>query len=221
MALKIRYNAPVTLTFSLICTLFLLADQYLGTGFSTDYFVVYGKNGFSWDDKGQYYRLISYVLGHRDWNHLMGNLTYILLLGPILEERFGSFRLALMILITAFVPGFINVSYYDSALIGASGIVFMMITLISIVNIRRNEIPLTLILMAGLYLTREIIGLFANDSVSQIAHISGGIMGIILGFLISPKLQVKLLQQAGQKGQVSGQRKGGKGGKGSGNGHID
>ncbi len=188
MILKVRYNAPVTLTFSLICTALLLADKYLGLDLSSHYFVVYGREWFSWENKSQYYRLFSHVFGHRDWNHLLGNLTYILLLGPILEERFGSFRLALMLCITALITGFINVTYYDSGLMGASGIVFMMITLISIVNIRRHEIPLTLILMAGLYLAREVVGLFSNDSVSQIAHISGGIIGICLGFVIPPKV---------------------------------
>ncbi len=191
MALKIRYNAPLTLTFSLACTVVLLLDYYLGLGIGEKYFVVYGRNWFFWSDKRQYYQLVSHVLGHRDWDHLLGNLTYILLLGPILEEKFGPFRLGFMVLITAFVTGVINVTYYDSGLMGASGIVFMMITLISIVNIRRYEIPMTLILMALLYLAREIIGLFTNDSVSQIAHISGGIMGIVLGFIVPPKLVVK------------------------------
>ena len=188
MALKIRYNAPLTLTFSLACTILLLIDQYLGLELGNKYFIIYGKNWFSWSDRTQYYHLITHVLGHRDWNHLLGNLTYILLLGPILEEKFGPVKLGLMVFLTALVTGLINATYYESGLMGASGIVFMMITLISIVNIRGKEIPLTLILMVGLYLTQEIIGLFANDNVSQTAHISGGIMGIILGFAIKPKL---------------------------------
>ena len=204
MALKIRYNAPVTLTFSLICAMILLVDQYLGIDLGEKYFIVYGKNWFSWGDKAHYYQLVSHVFGHRDWNHLLGNLTYILLLGPMLEEKFGPFRLGLMLFLTTLVTGIINVTYYESALMGASGIVFMMITLTSIVNIRRNEIPLTLILMASLYMTREIIGLFADDRVSQIAHISGGVMGIILGFVIPPKLAPKQQSKAGNKLPESG-----------------
>lgn len=189
MAVKIRYNAPLTLTFAIFCAVVLLLDLYLGAELRAGYFAAPGKSGFSWGERGQYYKLFSHIIGHKDWNHLISNFTYILLLGPILEERFGSFRLAMMILATALATGAINVSYYNSALMGASGIVFMMIILISIVNIRRNEIPLTLILMAILYLAREVLNLFAPDSVSQIAHISGGICGMILGFIVPPKMQ--------------------------------
>ena len=203
MALKIRYNAPLILTFSLFCAVVLLLDLYLGTELRSNYFAVPGKSGFSWGDRGQYYQLFSHIIGHKDWNHMTSNFTFILLLGPILEERFGSFRLTMMILVTALATGIINVSYYESALMGASGIVFMMIILISIVNIRRNEIPLTLILMTILYLAREVLNLFAPDSVSQIAHISGGISGMILGFIVPPRVQ----RGKGQKGKNSQEKR--------------
>ncbi len=208
MALKIRYNAPVTLTFSLICTLVIVMDQYLGTELGKTYFVVYGKNFFNWGDKTEWFHLISHVFGHRDWDHLLGNLAYILLLGPILEERFGSFRFGVMILLTALLTGVISVICCASGLMGASGIVFMMITLISIVNIRRHEIPLTLILMAGLYLIREIVDLFNDDSVSQVAHISGGVMGIILGFMIPPKRVASAGRSGGGQSDISSKGEG-------------
>ena len=202
MALKIRYNAPLTLTLSLVCAVVLLLDLYLGTELRLSYFAVPGKGGFFWDDKSRYYQLFSHIVGHKDWNHLISNFTYILLLGPILEERFGSFRLAVMILVTALVTGLINVNYYESTLMGASGIVFMMIILISIVNIRRHEIPLTMILMAVLYLAREVLNLFAPDSVSQISHISGGISGMVLGFVVPPRQgRGQRLQEKNMRGQ--------------------
>ena len=207
MAIKIRYNAPITLTFSLFCALVLLLDLYLGMELRSNYFTVPGKSGFSWGERGQYYRLLSHIIGHKDWNHLISNFTFILLLGPILEERFGAFRFTMMILVTALATGIINVSYYESALMGASGIVFMMIILISIVNIRRNEIPLTLILMTILYLAREVINLFSPDSVSQIAHISGGISGMILGFVVPPKIQGKTPRKTRKETDETGSKK--------------
>ena len=38
-----------------------------------------------------YVRLFTHVLGHVDWEHFIGNMMYILLLGPMLEEKYGSY----------------------------------------------------------------------------------------------------------------------------------
>jgi rhomboid protease GluP len=58
-----------------------------------------------------------------------------------------------------------------------------MILLVSITNLRKGEIPLTFILVVVLYLAREIVTAFQNDSASQFAHIAGGLCGSLFGFL--------------------------------------
>ena len=48
---------------------------------------------------------------------------------------------------------------------------------------KKDGIPITMILVVVLYLGREIIdGIFMKDSVSQITHIVGGVCGLIFGF---------------------------------------
>jgi len=113
----------------------------------------------------------------------MGNFAFVLLLGPILEEKYGSGSLLFMMLITAFVTGLLNVLVMNTGLLGASGIVFMMILLVSFTNIRSGEIPLTFILIVALYLTREIVNAVRQDTISQFAHIVGGICGSLFGFM--------------------------------------
>ena len=83
----------------------------------------------------------------------------------------------------------INVIFFPGvALLGASGVAFMMILLSSFANSGSGEIPLTLIFVAVLYLGTEIInGLFAQDNISQMAHIIGGLCGCGFGWLISGK----------------------------------
>jgi len=56
------------------------------------------------------------------------------------------------------------------ALIGASGTVFCLIMLTAMLAGRSGTIPLTMLLVAALYLGRELAGLFANDGISQTAH---------------------------------------------------
>lgn len=113
----------------------------------------------------------------------MGNFAFILLLGPILEEKYGSSGLFMMMAITAFVTGLINVLFLPTGLLGASGIVFMMILLVSFTNIRQGEIPLTFILIVVLFLVQEVVASFRSDSIAQFAHIAGGVIGSMFGFM--------------------------------------
>ena len=53
-----------------------------------------------------------------------------------------------MILVTALLTALLNAVFFNTGLLGASGIVFMLILLSSCANIRAGEIPLTLILVA-------------------------------------------------------------------------
>jgi membrane associated rhomboid family serine protease len=101
----------------------------------------------------------------------------------MLEEKYGSSSIAMMILITAAVTGIFNILFFKTALLGASGIAFMMILLGSFVNIERGKIPLTFILVVVIFIGREIVeGLFIQDNISQLTHIAGGVCGAFFGF---------------------------------------
>ena len=91
-----------------------------------------------------------------------------------------------MFAITAVVSGLFHMCFGGSAmLMGASGIVYMLIFLASTAGSRPGEIPLTLVGVAALYLTQEIFkGLFSADNISQLAHIVGGVCGAAMGLLL-------------------------------------
>ena len=126
MKMRIRYNAPVTLTFALIASIVLASDQLLGTGIIPALFTMPSRSQFSFNSIADWIRLFSHIAGHADWSHLLGNFAFILLLGPILEEKYGSLLVLLMLLITALITGLLNGFFSDRALLGASGVVFMM-----------------------------------------------------------------------------------------------
>ena len=65
-----------------------------------------------------------------------------------------------MILLTALITGLANLVFSSGFLLGASGIVFMMILLASMANVRGGEIPLTFIAVAVIYMGGEIIRAF-------------------------------------------------------------
>ena len=177
--LRITYNAPVVLTFTLAAVVVFLVTRS-GEG-AQSWFMAYP--GFEYGTH-TYVGLFSHILGHQNWQHLIGNFTLILLLGPILEERWGSVSLLLMILLTALVTGLINATIASHPLLGASGVVFMMILLASMANVRAGEIPLTFIVIALVYLGGEIVGeVKGGDNVSHMGHLIGGVVGAIFGFI--------------------------------------
>lgn len=136
-----------------------------------------------------YLRLVTYVLGHANWSHFLGNISYILLLGPTLEDRYGSRNVMLTILVTAIVTGLINYIFFPaSALCGASGVVFAFILLISFTGFRRHEIPITFILVTIIFLGQQIYeSMTVESNISYMAHIVGGVIGALMGYIFNRK----------------------------------
>ena len=181
--MKIRYNAPVTLSFTLLSFLVLILDSNFGLGLTANLFSIPARGVFSFANPLHYVRLFTHVAGHANWTHFLGNFSFILLLGPILEEKYGSSTLLVMIVVTALITGLLNVIFLSTGLLGASGVVFMMILLVSFTNIQKGEIPLTFILVMTIYLAGEFARSFEKNSISEFAHFVGGGCGSLFGFL--------------------------------------
>jgi membrane associated rhomboid family serine protease len=185
--MRIKYNAPTVLTYAFISALVLILSQTILRSLTPLWFMVPGKGGFSPGNIRNWVTLFTHVIGHADWSHLVSNFSFILLLGPILEESYGSFSLLFMILITALVTGVLNILLFSTSLLGASGVVFMMILLASFTNFNKGEIPLTFILVLILYLGRELFNSFSSNNISEFAHIAGGFCGSLFGFFRAAK----------------------------------
>jgi membrane associated rhomboid family serine protease len=189
--MKIKYNAPVTLTFAFICVAILVLNQTLLRGLTQTYFAVGPKGSFSPQSVRSWVTLFTHIAGHANWDHLISNFSLILLIGPILETNYGSRALLFMIACTALITGVLNVLFFSSYLMGASGVVFMMILLASFTNFNEGEIPLTFFLILILYIGREVFNSFKQDNISEFAHIVGGLCGSLFGFF-RPVRKVKV-----------------------------
>lgn len=182
--LKISYNAPVTITFALLSLLTLVAG-WLSNGWTTA--ALFSVYRCPLSDPLAWVRFFGHVLGHSGYAHYIGNIVLILVLGPNLEDRFGSWTVLWAILFTALVSGLVQFIFFPgTALLGASGLVFMMILLSSFSGVRNGAIPTTLILVSIFYLGGELWdAIFVDDNVSQLTHIIGGLCGTVLGFSLS------------------------------------
>ena len=193
--LRITYNAPVVLTLALISFLVYLLpgsfeDPKLDPHSLRMWFISYPHLGEPFGARS-YVGLFTHIFGHANWQHLIGNFMIILLIGPILEERHGSLSMLAMIAICAVVSGFVTLAMGGMS-IGASGVLFMMVILASMANIRGGEIPLTFIAVGLLYLGGEVYAAAtAHDNVDHIAHLVGGGVGAAFGFLGAKPKKVK------------------------------
>ena len=177
---KIHYNSPVVLTFFFLSVSALLLD-ILTKGWTTVHLFSVYRSPIT---PLFFVRLFGHVLGHSGYAHFAGNMVLFLVVGPPLEEKYGSKALLAGILLTALVSGLLQCALFPhTALLGASGIFFMLILLSSLAGMKAGSIPLTLILVAVIYLGQELYsGLFVQDNVAHFMHLVGGACGTGFGF---------------------------------------
>lgn len=183
---KITFNAPVVLIFSIICLIVTILGIVTNDTSTRALFMTYHS---SLANPLTYVRFFTHVFGHANWTHFMGNITYILLLGPLLEEKYGGKELIEVIALTGFITGILNfILFPNIALCGASGVVFAFILLSSFTSFKQGEIPLTFILIAVIYIGQEIYrGVALDDNVSNLAHVLGGVVGSLVGYTMNKK----------------------------------
>lgn len=185
--LRITFNSPVILGFALLSGIALILGFITGDLITQMFFTTYPS---SWLNPLTYLRLFTHVLGHANLSHYLNNMLLFILIGPMLEEKYGSTRLLFVIAATAFITALINNIFFSTGLLGASGVVFAFIILASMTSFREGEIPLTFLLVLVLYLGQEVFnGLFTADNISQMAHLIGGACGGIAGFVFAREKQ--------------------------------
>jgi membrane associated rhomboid family serine protease len=177
--MNIKYNSVLILTYFFISLVALILDKISKGKINKWLFSSYRNSLLS---PLTYVRLVTHSIGHSGWNHFMNNFLYILLVGPMIEEKYGTIPLLKMMLISSLVIGIFNFIFSKKGIVGASGIVYMLITLSSSVNLE-GGIPLTLILICLFYVVNEIFNsLLKKDNVSHISHFIGAICGIVFIF---------------------------------------
>ena len=178
---KISFNSPVILGFTAICLISLLLSVLTHGASNNMVFSVYRSSLLN---PMTYVRFFGHVFGHASWSHFMNNIMYILIIGPLLEEKYGKADMIMIIAVTALVTGLINFIFFPHVqLLGASGVVFAFILLSSFTGFQNGKIPVTFILVAVIYIGQQIYsGVFEKNNISELTHIIGGLVGSAFGF---------------------------------------
>ena len=183
---RIRFNAPAALGLVFLCFAATIAGILSNGRVTQLLFMTYHSPLTS---PLTYLRFFTHILGHASWAHFLGNASYLLLLGPLLEEKYGSRRLVVVILLTAVVTALVNYILFPTvALCGCSGVVFAFILLASFTNFKDGDIPLTFILVSVIFIGQQIYeGVMVQDNISNMAHIVGGLIGGVVGYQLNRK----------------------------------
>ncbi len=183
---KISFNSPVVVAFSIICLIALILG-IVSNGLTNELIFSVYRSPLS--DFLTYIRFFCHIFGHSGFEHFIGNIMLILVIGPLLEEKYGGGNLVIVIAVTAFVTGLVNFLVFPNVmLLGASGVVFAFIILSSFTCVKEGEIPVTFLLVAVIYIGQQIYqGVFVDDNVSNLTHILGGIVGATFGYVLNRK----------------------------------
>eukprot|EP00929_Paragymnodinium_shiwhaense_P021540 TRINITY_DN14015_c0_g1_i1.p1 TRINITY_DN14015_c0_g1~~TRINITY_DN14015_c0_g1_i1.p1 ORF type:complete len:241 (-),score=17.76 TRINITY_DN14015_c0_g1_i1:376-1098(-) len=177
-------DSPIILVFAALCVFLYVFSGLLPSLACIPF------NHFQFFNPAHYLRLFTHVAMHGSRDHLTGNMVNLLLVGPACERAFGSAVLAKFFLWTAGATGVAHLLFGKASTyaFGASGIVFMLILLNSLLSARTGRIPLTFIIQVILWCWQDIISQFRCsvadkcDGISHIAHLSGAFVGTALGF---------------------------------------
>ena len=175
----VYFNSPVIIGYASICFIMCILN-YITVGVVNNIFACYHIG----------YQLITYIFVHGGIEHLFNNMLLLLLIGPNVEEKYGSKFLMIAMATTAIISGLANCILFNTGVLGASGIVFLLVVLSAFREIKDNKIALTTIIVVVLYLGREVLaGVLKYDDISQFGHIAGGICGIVWGCIYEKKFK--------------------------------
>ena len=178
--IQFDYNSKVILTYLFICLGAWLLNKLTRGNSNKLLFESYRSSPLN---PLTYIRMFTHCIGHKDLDHLISNFLYILLIGPMIEEKYGSMNLITMFLITSLIIALFNIIFTNYSVLGASGNVYMLIVLSSFTNISEGKIPLTVILICIFYVMGEVKRslLEHKSKVYHDGHLIGALCGLLFG----------------------------------------
>lgn len=209
-SLKFIFDSPVVLVFSVVSAVIFISDLILKLNLSEKIFECPGAKSvpaFDFKSALSYVKLVIYPFGGENSTSFFLNIGFILLLGPVLEERYGSIMLALMIFITSLVGGVLTACVSTFGIYGCGGIVFMMIILSVLSVFIKKQLPVSWIFIFALYLAfslfsgKKISGFmpFMQNNVPVFIQLASGVCGSLFGFFVCPKKRSSQIQKKQQE----------------------
>ena len=194
---KLSYNAPFTITLCAVSLIVFLIDKFAFKGsLMAKAFICRSHTGaipFDFKNIKDYITLLSHALGNSSISTLLLNMILALILGPVLEERYGSPVMILMSVITTLIAGVLTACLGNTPLSGFQSIVIMMIFLSSLQPFQKKDLQISWIAVIIFYLVMDFIDLSDSNFttvqklISPAIELCAGLAGSLFGFLSAPK----------------------------------
>lgn len=201
-SLKFAYDAPVTLSFAFISIVLFVIDLILK---KVDLSLLIlssptsakGSLPFELNNALSYFRILLYGFGGTT-PVLIYNLIFVLLLGPGIEEKYGSVVIGIMMMFSSLFAGVLNSCFGTIPLKGCVSMVFMLIFLNSFTSFTNKKVPLSFITVFVLFILSQIYTEPKMNALQFFINIAGGLCGSLFAFLASPK--AKSARKTAKKG---------------------
>ena len=130
---------------------------------------------------GEWYRLISSMFLHFNFEHILMNMLSLFIFGKIVESIIGSWRMLIIYIISGLYGTFVSLSFNTTTIsVGASGAIFGLIGSIFVImylskNFNKKMIGQLLIALVVLI----VFSLFMSN-INIMAHLGGFISGVLI-----------------------------------------
>lgn len=130
---------------------------------------------------GEWYRLISSMFLHFNFEHILMNMLSLFIFGKIVESIIGSWRMLIIYIISGLYGNFVSLSFNTTTIsVGASGAIFGLIGSIFVImylskNFNKKMIGQLLIALLVLI----VFSLFMSN-INIMAHLGGFISGVLI-----------------------------------------
>lgn len=189
-----KYLSPCNTVIVILNVLvFLVVNNLLPD--SKENFLV-GAGALNWRDvleKGEFYRLFTYMFLHGGFSHLLNNMIVLLFIGDNLERATGKWRYLVIYLSSGIIAGVSSILYnmvkMDEVIsIGASGAIFGVVGAMAfVVLVNRGRLENISTRQIVFFVILSLYGGLTSQGIDNAAHIGGLIGGILLGIILYRK----------------------------------
>lgn len=151
------------------------------------------RGALSWNlikEEGEYYRLLTSMFLHSDFEHLINNMLVLFFVGDNVERAAGKIKYLLIYFGSGIIAGIASFGYNmikdrNVLSIGASGAIFGVVGAMAyILLINKGRLEDISGRQVVLFILFSLYGGIANANIDNAAHIGGLIGGIILAMIL-------------------------------------
>ena len=194
MAMRLIFiNVAIFLTIRILDVFLNLGGMLPGAFFADYIYPVFGLQTVFTEFITHPWALFTHMFAHYDTWHLLFNMVFLYFAGRLFEQMFDQKRLLYTYLLGGIFGGLLEIIAHsvfpklgmsNDVVLGASGSIMAIFIAIAFYrpNMKINLfgiLPVRLIILAALFILKDLLNLGSEDHVAHFAHLGGAILGML------------------------------------------